>query len=544
MFCIIKISRSVSQVRFIYVLTTIFMVGLSIFSFVQINNLFKSSNQIYHTNQVKNALRNISSSLLEAETSKRGFLLTRDSLMLIKRDNALRALALAQYNLDSLISDNEEQKQHTIKLYQAIDEKEESIRKTLADGTLPDVPLNLRRNINDGIKRMDNVHENLNAMIREESLLLERRTQIFTRLSLIAPLYIIVLFLGALLILFYSYFELNKELVISHNLHTDLNRQREDTEILTNKLILANQELAFQNEEKENRATELAVANEELASQNQTKEKLAGELIIANQELAFQNEEKEKRATELLAANTTLELFLNISSHDLQEPLRKIQMAASRIDSGDYMALSSKGRDHFLKMQQAAISMQTLIEDLLMYSRMNAKERKFENIDLNIIVNEVRNELKETIEIKNATIEVTELCEANIIHFQFRQLIHNIISNALKFSITGQPPHILISGVLQKGSDCNQTKLMPDQEYCHIRIADNGIGFEPEYNEKIFEVFQRLYGKETYKGSGIGLAIVKRIVENHDGIILATGQLNKGATFDLYIPTIKRPQHG
>ena len=81
-------------------------------------------------------------------------------------------------------------------------------------------------------------------------------------------------------------------------------------------------------------------------------------------------------------------------------------------------------------------------------------------------------------------------------------------------------------------------------EYCHIRISDNGIGFEPIYREKIFEVFQRLYGKETNKGTGIGLAIVKRIVENHDGCITATGELNKGATFDIYIPTIKKPQHG
>ena len=86
--------------------------------------------------------------------------------------------------------------------------------------------------------------------------------------------------------------------------------------------------------------------------------------------------------------------------------------------------------------------------------------------------------------------------------------------------------------------------LKQDLEYCHIRIADNGIGFEPIYREKIFEVFQRLYGRDTYKGTGIGLAIAKRIVENHDGCITANGELNKGATFDIYIPTIKKPQHG
>jgi len=120
----------------------------------------------------------------------------------------------------------------------------------------------------------------------------------------------------------------------------------------------------------------------------------------------------------------------------------------------------------------------------------------------------------------------------------------NIISNALKFSKPGQPLHIMISGSLKKGSDCHLDKLIPEQEYCHIRIADNGIGFEDIYKEKIFEVFQRLYGKEIYKGTGIGLAIVKRIVENHNGVITATGRPNIGATFDIYIPTLKLPRNG
>jgi len=567
-------------------MTTIFMVGLSIFSFVAINNLFKSSNLIYHTNQVKDALRTISASVMEAETNKRGFLLTRDSLMLQKRDNALRSLERAQQDLDSLIRDNTEQMMHASTLFKAIEEKKKSINATAIEGIYQDVPVTLKTNIDESIRRMDKVNTLLDEMTREESSLLEQRTQQFTRLSLIAPFYIIVLFLGALLILFFSYFKLNIELLKSQNLHAVLVKQDEDRvtlaqklilankelafqndekemraselalanaelelqnttkEQLAGELILANKELAFQNEEKEKRASELALANVELEFQNKTKEKLAGELIIANHELAFQNQEKERRAAELVAANKELQLFLNISSHDLQEPLRKIQMAASRIESSDYMALSPKGRVHFVKMQEAALSMQTLIEDLLTYSRTNSEERKFENIDLGIIINEVRHDLKESIEEKNAVIEVKEICQANIIRFQFRQLLHNIISNALKFSIPGKPPHIQISANLKPGNACQNDRLKQDMEYCHIRISDNGIGFEPIYREKIFEVFQRLYGKETYKGTGIGLAIVKRIVENHDGCITANGELNKGATFDIYIPTIKKPQHG
>jgi len=567
-------------------MTTIFMVGLSIFSFVQINNLFKSSNLIYHNNQVKETLRDISSSLLEAETNKRGFLLTRDSVMLQQRDKALHSLERAQQELDSLINGNTGQELNASLLHQAIEEKKKGIRATDIEGLAVEIPFNLRTNIDEGVRQMNSVKTLLDEMTRKESSLLEQRTLIYTRLSLIAPFYIIVLFLGALLILSFSYFKLNAELEKSQKLHASLILQDEVREALAEKLILANEELAFQNDEKEKRASELALANEELEFQNKTKEKLAGELIIANQELAFQNEEKEKRASELalanvelefqnktkeklageliianhelafqnqekerraaelVAANKELQLFLNISSHDLQEPLRKIQMAASRIEKSDYLALSEKGRVHFVKMQEAALSMQTLIEDLLTYARTNSEERKFENIDLGIIIDEVLDELKDTIEERNAVIEVTEICEANVIHFQFRQLLHNIISNALKFSIPGKPPHIQISANLKPGHACLNDRLKQDVEYCHIRISDNGIGFEPIYREKIFEVFQRLYGKETYKGTGIGLAIVKRIVENHDGCIIANGELNKGATFDIYIPTIKKPQHG
>lgn len=540
----IRKASSVSQVRFIYIMTTIFMIGLPIYSYVQINNLFESSKIIYHTNNVQNALGTISKSLVDAETNNRGFLLIRDSLMLQKRDKALISLAKGQQYLDSLISGNADKMRYAAKLYQVIEERKVNIEKAAIESISLDIPSNIKENIYEGSRIMDSVNELVEEMNREESSLLERRTALFTRLSQITPFYIIVLFLGSLIILLFSYFKLNKELIKSQDLHAALVLQDEDRELLASKLILANEELAFQNAEKEKRASELAVANLELEFQNKTKEKLASELIIANHELAFQNEEKENRAAELVAANKELELFINISSHDLQEPLRKIQMAASRIESNDYMALSSKGRDHFVKMQEAALSMHTLIEDLLIYSRTNSEERIFEDIDLTIIINEVRNELKESIEEKNAVIEVMDICNANIMRFQFRQLVSNIISNALKFTIPGQPPHIIISSNIKPGSQCHNESLIQDQQYCHIRIADNGIGFEPQYNEKIFEVFQRLYSKETYKGTGIGLAMVKKIVENHNGVITATGHLNKGAIFDIYIPTIKKPKHG
>jgi light-regulated signal transduction histidine kinase (bacteriophytochrome) len=259
-------------------------------------------------------------------------------------------------------------------------------------------------------------------------------------------------------------------------------------------------------------------------------------LIIANKELAFQNEEKEKRAAELITANKELLAFTYISSHDLQEPLRKIQTFVTIILENENKNLSEKGKYNFQRMQLAAGRMQQLIDDLLAFSRISTTELKFEEADLNKIVDEVKTELKDTIQEKNATIEAIELGPANIIAFQFRQLMYNLVSNALKFSKPDIPAQIIITGSIVKGSKLNNEKLSPEKNYCHITVTDNGIGFEPQFSTRIFEVFQKLHGKEVYAGTGIGLAIVKKIVENHNGFITATSELGKGAKFDIYIP--------
>ena len=323
------------------------------------------------------------------------------------------------------------------------------------------------------------------------------------------------------------------ELIVANK---ELAFQNDEKEKRAAELIIANKELIFQNEEKEKKAAELIIANKELAFQHEEREKRAAELVIANKELAFQNEEKEKRAAELASANKELVAFTYISSHDLQEPLRKIQTFARIILEREHNNLSDNGKDYFNRMQNAAERMQHLLEDLLAYSRINATERKFENTNLNYIVDEVTMELQDVIEEKNATVESSNLCKATIIPFQFRQLMYNLISNALKFAKPDVPSHIVISSRSIKGGEQSTVALIPGKEYCHIVVKDNGIGFNPEYSERIFEVFQKLHLKEEYIGTGIGLAIVKKIVDNHNGVIHATGELDKGATFNIYIP--------
>ena len=233
----------------------------------------------------------------------------------------------------------------------------------------------------------------------------------------------------------------------------------------------------------------------ELLVQKEQMKALNSDVTAANKELVFRNEEKEKWAAELISANKELIAFTYISSHDLQEPLRKIQTFARTILETEN--LSDKGKYNFQRILLSAGRMRQLIEDLLAFSRINTAERKFEKIDLNIIIDEVKTELKDIIDEKHATIEVTEICPAKIIAFQFRQLMFNLLSNALKFSQPDIPPHIIIKSRNVSGSKLNNEKLSPEKDYCHITVKDNGIGFEPRFNERIFEVFQKLHRQEV-----------------------------------------------
>lgn len=263
------------------------------------------------------------------------------------------------------------------------------------------------------------------------------------------------------------------------------------------------------------------------------------ELLLANQELEIQNTEKEKRTIELLNANKELLAFNFISSHDLQEPLRKIQTFISVIREKEMENLSPSGKSSIERIHAAATRMRQLIEDLLNFSRVSIVKDPYEINDLRTIIEDVKEELKDIISEKQAIIEIKGLVPVNIIVFQFRQLFINLLSNALKFSAPSAVPQIIIESSIITNKDfkllsLNNSSLKCD--YWHLSFKDNGIGFEADFNEIIFVIFQRLHHPEQYSGTGIGLAIVKKIVENHNGIITASGKLNEGAVFNIYIP--------
>ncbi len=234
--------------------------------------------------------------------------------------------------------------------------------------------------------------------------------------------------------------------------------------------------------------------------------------------------------------NKELQSFAYISSHDLQEPLRKIQTFVSLIDQTERQNLSEKGKDYFNRITTSAARMQSLISDLLAYSRTQTSERKFEEIAISRVIDEVKQDLAEEIAHKHAIVETGNMITLPVIHFQLRQLFYNLISNSLKFASPKRTCHIKIDSEIIEGSESINKNLVRGKKYCHITVADNGIGFEMQYSEKIFELFQRLQGRNEYHGTGIGLAIVKKIVENHNGVVVAQGARDKGACFDIYLP--------
>jgi PAS domain S-box-containing protein len=265
--------------------------------------------------------------------------------------------------------------------------------------------------------------------------------------------------------------------------------------------------------------------------------KVVGVIVTDLTERKKEEEVLKIKNAELEKLNNELEAFAYITSHDLQGPLRKIQAFISRIIEKERNNLSDTGKDYLNRVEYAANAMQVLIKDLLDYSRTNTKERKFEYTELNQIIDEVKEDLIDEINDKHAILEVSALNKVSIIPFQFRQLMHNLIGNALKFSNPSPPPRIIIKSEIGYGHAFPNGMLSPEKRYCHISVSDNGIGFEPEYNDKIFELFYRLHDQSEFRGTGIGLAIVKKIVENHGGIVTANSKLNIGTTFDIYIPS-------
>ena len=339
----------------------------------------------------------------------------------------------------------------------------------------------------------------------------------------------------------------NKELVF----------QNKEKENRAAELAIANKELTFQNQEKEKRAAELLIANKELAFQNKEKEKRAAELLIANKELAFQNDEKEKRAAELLIANNELKkaefhiVELNVSleqkiiertsqleaankelesfsysvSHDLRSPLRAIN-GFTQILVEDYAdKFDKEGKIVINEIIVNSIKMGQLIDNLLEFSHIGKQNVSIANVNMKELIESVIVELRQQEPSRKIRIIFTKLHNIKGDYNLLKQVFINLVSNAFKY--TGK----LDEAVIEIGSS-------KDKKYITYYIKDNGAGFDMLYYDKLFGVFQRLHSTTEFEGTGVGLAIIQRIVSKHGGKVWAKAKVDEGACFYVSLPNV------
>ncbi len=245
-------------------------------------------------------------------------------------------------------------------------------------------------------------------------------------------------------------------------------------------------------------------------------------------------------AEQLRRSNYELEQFASVASHDLQEPLRKIQAFGDRLQRKCGEAVGEEGRDYLGRMQDAARRMQTLLHDLLTLSRVTSQARPFEQVNLGGIVHEVVGDLEVRIEQSSAKIEVGNLPTIDADPAQMRQLFQNLISNAMKFQRHGSAPEVFISAKIREMTEEQLPGASAGDEICQIMVQDNGIGFDEKYLDRIFTVFQRLHSRSEYEGTGIGLAVCRKILDRHGGIISAKSAEGQGATFIVTLPVKQR----
>ncbi|MEO8439662.1 MAG: CHASE3 domain-containing protein [Spartobacteria bacterium] len=449
-------------------------------SFYNIRRIARNERLVVHTHEVLDELRDTLNSLSEAESSQRSYLITQDSTYLVPER---AAVAGAQVHLDRLLvltGDNPAQKTRLTKLRPMINVRLNSLQTGITTRDAEGMEATRRYVLaGKGRNEMTSIR-GLIGEIRgaEEQLLAVRESE--SRVSY----------------------------------HTALVTQWVTT-LLGLGLVLSGFLLAKRELETRERGTEaLARANDELEERVVTR---TAALAEANEALQRSNRE--------------LEQFASVASHDLQEPLRKIQAFGDRLKTRSAAELGEQGLDYLARMLSSATRMRSLIDALLSFSRVTTKAQPFTAVDLSATAEDVVNDLEDRIQRMDGRVEIGPLPSLEADASQMRQLLQNLIGNGLKFARPDVPPVVKVESRLfdQESPNGNIPR-------CEISVRDNGIGFEEIYLDRIFELFQRLHGRQEYEGTGMGLAICRKIVERHAGTITAQSAPERGATFLVTLP--------
>jgi hypothetical protein len=595
---ILQNSRAASKIFTVSFVVAVFVLFfISSLSYRQLKSLTETEQLVSHTYKVQILLEQLFSLTKDAETGQRGFVITKDSAFLQPYFNSRVKIDSIYDQLRILTKDNVAEQQNLDQLKPIINRRFELLADRLdefSDTSNLNTDL-YKAKMFAGKVVMDMLRLQLNKMIAEETSLLEERQKLHSSKLYITPFFSLLLLFFSLAIFIAAFYKINSDVKKLKELNNELiltkgsfehaeeiaNISHWEWNLDTNQLTYSdNQYLLLGCQPGEFEPTIenylkyihpddrhiITSGGQKALVQKQPSEaifrvirkdgvlryfKSTGKMLtddigkkiiiginydITEQYLASKT--LEDKNSELLRSNIELASFNHVASHDLQEPLRKIQMFISRIYDDKELNLSERNKDYFNRIQSSASRMQVLIDDLLAYSRVNGTDKIFERVDMNDILETVLYEMiqAQIIDEKKVKIKYAKLPDIQGIPFQLKQLFTNLIENSLKYSDPSRPPVIDIRSVVVTGTDVPNARADINRKYNKISVTDNGMGFEQEYAEKIFSLFQRLHDKLTFSGTGIGLAICKKVVENHHGFITAKGVPGKGATFEIYLP--------
>ena len=466
-----------------FVASLILLVIIGVASYRSVNTLIENNEQVIHTQEVLERMQDIQMSLIQVETDARGFLLTGDDVYRDAYERVLREIPVKIVATRERTADNPSHQRKFVVLEQAVNSRLELLQEYVARKQVLGATVIPAGQGAEGKRRMDAVKNALSEIAHDERALLGQRLE-QSRASTKQLLVTMALsFLAALTLI----------CIVFYLARRDIKAREAKGAILRESRDMLERRVA-------ERTVELADAN-----------------------------------LELERSNRELQDFAFVASHDLQEPLRKIQAFGDRLRTTQASNFDDQGRDYLDRMHGAAGRMHTLINDLLTFSRVTTKAQPFERIDLNKIASDVLNDLETTIEQSGGRVELSELPAIDADPLQMRQLFQNLIVNALKFQKPDSDPVVKVAArnVRKDTSDSDESA---SNEFVEITFADNGIGFDEKYLDRIFTPFQRLHGRNEYEGTGIGLAVCRKIVERHGGNLTARSAAGEGATFIATLP--------
>ena len=586
--------NSSNSLRVIFVIAVFILLFLSSIAYKHNQDLNESSKLVMHTYEINIQLERLMSAIKDAETGQRGYIITRNGRFLTPYIYSRDKVNTSFITLKKLTADNPKQQKNLQKLFGLITQRFTSFENCFKYSNPQTYDKRkLDNHMFGGRILMDNIRFQVDEMNDIEKKYLQKKLKIYDQEISLSPVFSISLFLAALTFIILAYRQIskdikrlkifNKKLLISSRLMAESevigkfstwqwdldvdkidysdNQYRllgfkpnafvpekdtflnfvhpDDKDAVAKSMegIVNNKQLPFI-------YYKITLPNNEIRYFKSTGKLLTDQqgshiLLGINFDITDEhllNVELQERNRELEKSNQELASFNHVASHDLQEPLRKIQTFISRVSDADKAVLSDSAKDYISKIEVSAKRMRVLIDDLLLFSRTNTTKKEFIKSNLNELLENAKSELTEIIDEKKATITVSKLPKLDVIPYQIEQLFINLIGNSLKYNRPDIHPEINIATEKVSSKDYPDLLEQHSKKFYKITFSDNGMGFDPQFKETIFILFQRLHSKTDYPGTGIGLAICKKIVENHKGHITADSVLGKGSVFTVFLP--------